>query len=173
MCALAASQIGDVFAMFCLIQRRWPWKHLDLLNYNLSNKKTNLCICCNHIIRDFCAINGHWVCHFIWWTLFRCSDKSAKTTQSLKILSIKGGKFAECLDEKNLKIWEVPCLFSFMFTLCIKPAFYSVNHLNTTRIGSFLVNWCAICCEDSQQIKPSFCVKNLGLGLFYVHVRTP
>ena len=34
-----------------------------------------------------------------------------KQLKALKFLSIKGGKFAECLDEKNLKIWE-NCMFT-------------------------------------------------------------
>ena len=64
-----------------------------------------------------------------------------KTTQSLDILHKKGAKFAGCLHEEDLKLWEVSCCFPcFMFTLRIKQGFYVMNHIKTARIGSFMVN---------------------------------
>lgn len=65
---------------------------------------------------------------------------SAKTIQSLDIL-YQRAKFAGCLHEEDLKMWEVSCCFPcFMFTLRIEQGFYAVNHIKTTRIGIIMVN---------------------------------
>ena len=76
---------------------------------------------------------------------------SEKTIQTLDILHKKGAKFAGCLHEKDLKIWEASCCFPcFMFTLHIKLGLYGVNHIKTIETGTFIVNSYVICHEDIQ-----------------------
>ena len=88
---------------------------------------------------------------------------STKMIQSLDSLHKNRAKFAECLHEEDLKICKVSCCFTrFMFNFRIKQGLYAVNHIKTTKIGSFMVNWCLICHEDPQQILPCFQVKSHG-----------
>ena len=64
----------------------------------------------------------------------RCSDMSEKTIQNLDVLHKKWAKFAVCLHERDLKIWEVSCCFPcIMFTLHIKLGLYVINHIKTTK----------------------------------------
>ena len=52
---------------------------------------------------------------FNWW-----SDMSVKTIQSLESSYKNRAKFAGCLHEEDIKIWEVSCCFPFFYFLIPK-----------------------------------------------------